>query len=471
MEGVLKRPTEPDGHRRLVSAGVMTVHVALAGGLLARYLRHRRARRSRGDRRRFEALGTDLSTTILESPAADLDRRIARALQQTLAALGVDRANLLEVTGDGRGGPVTHAAARPAVAPLPAAFSTQYLPWTAARLARGEVTSFARIEDLPAEALADRAAYQALGVASAAVVPVPAAGAVRGALPALVLSTVAREHRWPDNLGVCLRPLAQTFATALLRRRAEALAGDNAALGDALAHAHRVQTVGAMAGALAHEVTQPLTAIAANAEVVGRAAVGNRPLDDERLRAALADIGHDAQRAVVVLDHYRALLRRERDAPRRIDVNALIEAVVRLVHHERGMHDVPLHLRLALDVPPVQGDAVQLQQVVLNLTLNACQSLATAGRRPGAVAIESARGEHGGALVTVRDVGPGVPPADLERIFEPFVTTKPGHLGLGLSISRSIVHAHGGRIRATSIPGAGLTVHVELPPADALAPQ
>jgi signal transduction histidine kinase len=471
MEGVLKQATDSGGRRPLVAVGVASVPVALVGGLLARGWRRRRARRTLADRRRFESLGSELATAVLESPPADLAGRIARALQHVLVVLGVDRASLLEITADGRCAPIAHGVSRPPVpALLPAALAAQWLPWTAARLARGEVTCVSRIDDLPAEAQADRRGYQALGAVSVAVVPLAAAGSVLGARPALALDTVGREQPWPDDLGERVRPLARAFATALVRRRADALARDNDELRDALAHALRVSTMGSFAAALAHEITQPLTAIAANAAVAGRAVAGG-PAEAPRLPAVVADLEQDARRALAILDHYRALFRRERAAWHPVDVGALVEGVVRLVRHDPAMRDLPLDVRLAPDVPPVQGDAVQLQQVVLNLVLNACQSVAALPRGRGGVAIESVRGEHGGAIVTVRDGGPGVPAEDLERIFEPFVTAKAGHLGLGLSISRAIVRAHGGRIRATSSPGAGLTVHVDLPPTAAAAPR
>jgi len=231
---------------------------------------------------------------------------------------------------------------------------------------------------------------------------------------------------------------------------------------DELAHALRVTTMGELAGALAHEIIQPLTAILANAETA-QLAIDTGRLQPRTMQAVMADIAADARRAVQVIQRLRALFGKHPVDHKPVNVNTLITDVLSLLR--RDLEEARITARLVLDddLPVVMGDAVQLQQVVLNLALNACESMASLAEGPRELTIETRRSDAGGATIIVRDTGPGVHPDDLERIFEPFVSTKAAGLGMGLSISRSIIRAHHGHIRAVAGEGRGLSVHVELP--------
>jgi C4-dicarboxylate-specific signal transduction histidine kinase len=226
-----------------------------------------------------------------------------------------------------------------------------------------------------------------------------------------------------------------------------------------LAHALRVTTLGELATSLAHEINQPLAAIASNAQAAQRRLGGG--LDPE-IPEMLHDIRADAQRAAQVIRRLRVLFKKEHGERLPVDVAEVIKEVVALLHKDLERHRITLEVALQPDVPRVLGDVVQLQQVLLNVLVNASEAMAgTSGRRELRVA--AAVREPGVLSITVRDSGPGVAPAELERIFERFVTTKPQGLGMGLSISRSIIEAHGGRIWATPNPGGGLIMHIELP--------
>jgi signal transduction histidine kinase len=241
------------------------------------------------------------------------------------------------------------------------------------------------------------------------------------------------------------------------RRRAEA---EVRAQREELAHALRLTTLGELVASLSHEMTQPLTAIISSAQAARRLLDQPPPGLDE-VQAALDDIVEEGKRAAKVIRRLRALFRKAPAERKPVDLDDLVAEVVGLVRGDAGRRGVSLRTELAGPLPPVPGDRVQLQQVVLNLLLNALDAMA-AVEGPGEVVIATTLREGGIVELTVRDAGVGVEAPQVEKIFESFVSTKPQGLGLGLSISRSIVVAHGGRIWATPNPDRGLTVHVEL---------
>jgi PAS domain S-box-containing protein len=232
---------------------------------------------------------------------------------------------------------------------------------------------------------------------------------------------------------------------------------------DKLALVTRMQAMGELAGAIAHEVNQPLTAIITNANFCLRRLAGATP-DPDQLHAAITEIVNDASRASAVISRIRGVLTRWTPQKTELDVNQVIQEVTHLVSHELNRHRVSWSTDLAADLPRVRGDAVQLQQVLINLILNAVEAMKVSAERPREILIRSARNAHG-VLVQVQDSGPGVESELANRIFEPFFTTKPEGTGMGLSISRSIVQSHGGELMLISsslgalfqftLPGAG----------------
>jgi len=225
-----------------------------------------------------------------------------------------------------------------------------------------------------------------------------------------------------------------------------------------LAHASRVSTLGELAASIAHEVNQPLAAISANGSAAMRWL--NRPQPElEEVRIAISRIQTDTSRASEVIARIRALARRSGPEQQPVDLNQVAAESAALVRRELGAHNVTLHLALAAGLPPVLGDRVQLQQVIINLLMNGMQAMDAQGG--GRLELSTQPGD-GGVQLAVADTGPGIAGENLSRLFDPFFSTKPDGMGMGLAISRSIIDSHGGRIAATS-SGEGAVLQCTLP--------
>lgn len=233
-------------------------------------------------------------------------------------------------------------------------------------------------------------------------------------------------------------------------------------LREQLAHLTRAATVGELTASLAHEVNQPLTAIVSNAQAAERMLAGAPPQPEE-LAEVLKDIACEGKRASEVVRRLRALLVRGDVERTALEINEVVEEVVQLVRGETLLQGVSLKLELTGGLPPVSGDRVQLQQVVLNLILNAAESMHRANGPGEELAVKTSRLDEAHVEVAVRDEGAGISEQDQSRIFEAFFTTKPNGLGMGLSINKSIVEAHGGRLWATPNPQRGATFRFTLP--------
>ncbi len=232
-----------------------------------------------------------------------------------------------------------------------------------------------------------------------------------------------------------------------------------------LAHLSRVATLGELSGALAHELSQPLTAVLTNAQAA-RHFLDRAQLDVSQLRGALEDIIKNVKRAGTVIDRLRALLRKDESRRQPVDVSDVAREVIDLAYGELVSRRISVKSVFTSEVPPVLGDRVQLQQVVLNLMLNACDAM-NSKHSADRLIVLSTKADDGFVELAVSDHGPGIPDGQLERVFEPFVTFREHGLGLGLAISRSIVTAHGGSISAENNASGGATFRCRLPAATA----
>jgi C4-dicarboxylate-specific signal transduction histidine kinase len=232
-----------------------------------------------------------------------------------------------------------------------------------------------------------------------------------------------------------------------------------------LIHLTRVGAIGELSGALAHELNQPLTAILSNAQAIQRM-IRRDPINIEELRGAIADIIEDDSRAGDVIRHLRTLLKKEVTQRQPVDMASLVGKVIGLARNELVTRHVMPVIQMPEEASQVLGDTVQLQQLLLNLILNAVEAIASAGTQNGILMITGqvvTIADENLYNISVSDTGPGIKPEIMEKLFEPFFSTKKQGLGLGLSISHAIVTGHGGSIRAETNLWGGATFHIFLP--------
>lgn len=229
---------------------------------------------------------------------------------------------------------------------------------------------------------------------------------------------------------------------------------------DELAHLSRVAMLGELSGALAHELNQPLTSILSNAQAA-QLFIARGVVSADEIGPILDDIVKADRRAGDIIRRLRRLLKKDDSTRQWLDLNEVVSEVLRLTNSDRVSRGITIKLELSSDLPPVYGDEVQLQQVLLNLLNNACDATEAVDALP-ALTVRTVC-EAGNVIVSVADRGSGIGGEDMERIFEPFVTTKAKGLGLGLSICRTIIQAHGGRLWAENRQDGGAVFHFVVP--------
>jgi signal transduction histidine kinase/ligand-binding sensor domain-containing protein len=246
------------------------------------------------------------------------------------------------------------------------------------------------------------------------------------------------------------------------RKRAEEQRGKLRQLEADLAHINRVSIMGELTASIAHEVNQPLAGVVSNASAGLRWLAGDSP-NLEEAREGLRRIVRDGKRAGEVIARIRALTRKTATPREKLDLNQTIREVLALIGDETKRNSVTVRAQFASDLSPVAGDRVQLQQVVLNLVMNAIEAMSRVDERPRELVITTRNADGDQVLTIVEDSGPGLDMDAIPRIFESFYSTKPGGMGMGLSISRSILEAHGGELWATARDGSGTSFHFTLP--------
>ena len=352
--------------------------LALGAGFVRERAGRRRAERSLRERLRFETLLADQAAAFSRVSAGDVDREVEHALRQIADFLEVDWGSLAEYSSDRRTARITHSWVAEGVQRQPLTLGFEELPWTVSRLQRGEVVRFSRLDGLPdGPAAVDQRTLRAMGIKSQVAVPLIVEGIVVGAL---AFSTLRVERAWRDEFVQRLRLLGEVFANTLSRRRSEV---EGHRLRQELAHVGRVSTISALTASLAHELNQPLTAILSNAEAAEQLLDAPAPkLQD--VREILQDIVRDDRRATQVIQRLRGLLRKGEVEPAALDINEIVVEVARLVNADAVARNVSIRLEQARDLPPIWGDRVQLQQVVLNLLLNGLDAMPEGGGGTGA---------------------------------------------------------------------------------------
>ncbi len=236
---------------------------------------------------------------------------------------------------------------------------------------------------------------------------------------------------------------------------------------EVLAHVQRVATMSEMVSALAHEFSQPLTAVLSNAQAAKRLIESDAP-DADRVAEIIDDIVADADRSGEIIRRLRALLRKQATVAVPLDLNGVVEEVAGLLHGQAELGNITVDLHLAEGLPLVMGDSVQLQQVLVNLIRNGFDAMKSVSIDERTLVIETADDAAPAVRVSVHDTGVGVDEPDIQDLFAPFHTTKAKGLGMGLAISRSIIEEHRGEIWAVRNPDRGMSFHFTLPEAGTL---
>ncbi|BCS33092.1 hypothetical protein TBR22_A23180 [Luteitalea sp. TBR-22] len=441
-----------DSHRQWILAGgtVLVLQSILIGGLLSERWRRRRSQDELAQRLRMQALVATISSSFAGASPDRVEAPMLASLEEIGRVLGTNDCALWAwQTPDPAPRLLCRWVNEPGALPVPTVLDQVLLTWARPRLERGKEVHVSDIS----EVVAPERRHGAGHVVSMLLLPLRVDGRVVGVL------TLAhpRSQDWTRQVIGDLRTIGGIVATAVVRARA---AASSRAQLETLAQVDRIAGLGEAAASIAHELSQPLAAILSNAEVAHHL-LGRPDPPLHEVRDILADVLADDERAGGIIRNMRTTLRKHRVEAMPVHVNVVATEIRRLVAHDARMRRANIELHLGQGVPLVHIDETQLKQVLLNLVVNAVDAMGHLPVRQPVQLRTAAR--DGGALVEVRDFGPGIPPDVLPRLFDPFFTTKPDGLGVGLAISRSIIEAVGGRISAAPAEGVGAVFRVWLP--------
>jgi len=418
----------------------------------------KRAEQALEERLQFERLLAEISWHFIYLPADRIEIEIENAQRRICELLGLDRSTLWQVSeGQPRTMLLTHFHQPPGSRPPAERMNAMDLsPWTTQKVLNGETVTISKMTDLPPEADRDREHFLTYGTKSTVLVPLSVG---EGPVFGLLAFAVMREERsWPETAVQAFKLIAQVFANALARKRAEAEA---ARTRSELLHVERSLRLSELTASLAHELNQPLAAILNNAQAALNFLKAEKP-DLNEFREILQDIISDDQRAGNVIRSLRSMMRGEASEKKPTILNDIVNDVIQIFRSEAIFRNVRMETELDEPSLLVLGDRTQLQQVILNIVMNAAEAMSQNQSERRRLILRTQR--KGPSLaMTIRDFGPGIDAENLERVFQPFFTTKGTGLGMGLAVCSSIIKDHRGRIWAENNPDGGATFFIELP--------
>jgi signal transduction histidine kinase len=403
----------------------------------------------------FERLLADLSSGFANISSDEVEMQIERALGQLIDFLGFDRGSFGELTSEGVLNMLC-SVTLPGIEPVPRGPVPSFVSWYLDRVRSGEIVAVQSVDDFPQEAIAEADSFRRHGLRSQLTIPILLAGRVVGVIG---FAAYRSQRTWPPDLIVRLRIVGEVIAQVLMRKRAEDALG---AVRLELARVMRLTTMGQMVASIAHEINQPLTAIITNSGAASRWLKSQTP-DLDEVGSALERIANDGRRASAVIEGIRTMFKTTSSGRISLDINEVVDQVFTIVKGELKINQVGVVVELTPELPQVIGDQTQLQQVVLNLIMNAVEAMTAVTGRERLLQVRSSRGSEDEILLTFEDTGTGLDVQNLNRIFDAFFTTKPNGMGMGLSICKSIVQAHGGRLWASPRGDYGSTFQVALP--------
>jgi signal transduction histidine kinase len=392
---------------------------------------------------------------LSKEPTGATPPHIQQGLQQVVEFLGIDQSTLLEFSRDQTHLHALQSYTVPEIPPYPAQ-GLEHFPWGTETLRQGQIVCFTRLDELPPEAWAEKESCRRAGCQSGLTIPLVIDGEV---CYAISFRSFRAGRAWPPELIPRLRLVGDIFANALSRRRS---AEATHRLQQELVHVARVTMLGELAATLAHELSRPLAAILSNAQAAHRFLTMASPRLDE-VQDGLQDVIAETRRAAQLLQRLRALANKTDMKRTTFDMHEMIREVIHMVSAEARARAISITLQLRDDLPPICGDRIQLQQVILNFVLNAFEAMAEASQPPREIVVRTSLEPPQGMTVAVADSGVGLNDEALRRMFEPFFSTKAEGMGMGLAISRAIILTHHGRIWATPHPGRGATVSFSIP--------
>jgi signal transduction histidine kinase len=409
--------------------------------------------------KRFERFIEELSASFVRSPVDEIGSEIDRWIREIVLGLNLDRGALAQV--DPRSGKLTvrHSWGRHHLVKLPIGLElARPAPWFDGMLMKGRTVAFSSVKELPPEFAAnDWITFRRYVPKSNVSVPIRVGGEVVGSLG---FASLKREHTWSPRLIRRLELVGEIFGNALERRLA---AEQNALLRDELSHMSRTAVMGELTAALTHQLNQPIAAILMNAEEIQRMLESAEP-DLGNLRAAVDDIIQDDLRATETIKGLRSFFRKSEAEKTPLSLIEVVAEVVRMVRSDSQLRNVSLAFEAPAERMRVAGDRIQLQQVILNLVLNAFDAVSEREDiREVAISLAADKEGRNEVRVAVSDTGSGIDPVAIAHIFEPFFTTKAKGMGMGLTIARSIIKAHGGQISARRNADRGSTFEIVLP--------
>ncbi len=418
----------------------------------ARSSKARRAHQSE----RFETLLDEMSGAMSRVPGHEIDGAIERWLREIVLALEIDRSTVWEKASAELGFAATHWWARPGIPKLPRKMvSMRISPWLTAEALAGRPVMYSSPADLPTQERSLKRFLAAHGPEAQLMLPLEIGGAVVGGL---TFGKFRGRWNWPPALVRRLRVVAQIIAGALDRKRTFI---QGRKLREEVTVAARRAMMGQLAASIAHELNQPLSAVLSNVNAVRRM-ISGASFDRKEAVAALSDVAEDTKRAADIIRRVRALFQDNLSPNGNLEIGALLSELEGLLRSEAMLRRVSLRIEAAPCLPSVTGDRVQLQQCVLNLVLNAFDSIPPDSTRRE-VLIRAVQEESEWVTVAVRDTGRGIDDSVAGRLFEPFVTTKANGMGMGLLVTRCILERHGGRVCGNSNADLGATFKFTLP--------